>query len=429
MFSKRKILPGILLFVGAILVISIFYNAGQGNKKHELLIVWGKHNEECFLWVIDPTKSEDYSTTPGESSCNYQIVTIAGKPSLAHIQDYPAKINIYDVQKDGEIISRQEISLPEIEITSQPQWVPGDQLYFSAIQNEHEAIFRFDNQSGTLEEVIQHPQAIASEPIASPDGRYLAYWVREGLSNRHECLMSDCFRGHYYLADLEENTQIDILSLLENPLPLEHCKLTWSPTGRFLAFQLGCDNFPNQIAILDMESKRAASTINPAHSTRYVDLNGWLSNTELVYEGGVFFDQYEETFPRNQVFSVETYTSRELANFTVFVNEGEPFRLFNINWTPDAKYIAGEGYGTFDEASTIIADSNGEFLQITYPRFHASYPISSTLSPYGNWVAFFSGNQTDGYTPILNIVDIEGVPTHKLELFETVTPQMAWLFP
>src|SRR5690606_22190411 len=109
-----------------------------------------------------------------------------------------------------------------------------------------------------------------------------------GLKTWNDCL-SHC-GSYYHLVNLETNTVIDLASLVNhlaaNPL-FSHCNLRWSPNGRFIAFNIGCESeSPGYIVIFDIEANAVASVIKPAAETltSSVGLVGWLSNNELIYQ-------------------------------------------------------------------------------------------------------------------------------------------------
>lgn len=396
----------------------------------ELLIVWDQQQNNCSLWIVSPHKKQTISL-PGREACRYAIVPIDSKQRLIYVEKNPAVITLFNISEKGLTVD-EEIILEGVEITSIPQWSVNNEVYFSAIEKGQEAIYAYTIKTGLVEKVIEYKEGFAYEPVLSPSGRQLVYWVRgDGLANRYQCLGGECSGGYYYLADLEKQTQMALVSLIENIQPYGgHCYPMWSPSGRFFAFQIGCE-FPSQVVVLDAATNQALIVIDPLPGTGGVELIGWLSDTELVYRRGVFVQEYNDIFLLHQILSTETLSSELLADLPIFTPEGNMFDLYRAKWAEDGKRIAALGPGSFSISSLVIVDVRGQIVQqFPFDRLRTSgHTLQPTWSDSGQYIAYVSAETLDSAIAIVNILDRNGVVIYSEKLSRVREIKLGWLTP
>ncbi len=424
--KKAGIVIGIIA-VGAFLLALLLFV--QPRVEPELLIVWDKQENDCSLWIVNPHKQQTISL-PGREGCRYAIVPIDGRQRLIYVEKYPAVITLFNVSKKGLTVD-EEIILEGIEITSIPQWPVNDKMYFSAIEEDQEAIYAYTIRTGLVEKLIEYQEGFAYEPVLSPNGKQFVYWVRDGLVNRYQCIMGECRGNYYYLADLEKQTQTALVSLIENPQPHTHCHPMWSPSGRFFAFQIGCDTFPNQIIVFDTAWNKVLIVVDPSPGEMGVDLIGWLSDTELVYRGNVFIQEYNNTFTQHQILSTETLSSELLANLPVRTPDDNIFDLYWAKWAEDGQRIAAIGPGSFYTTSLVIVDVRGQIVQqFPFDRLRTFWHIVQPIwSDSGQYIAYISAETLDSDVAIVNILDRDGRVIYSEKLSQVTRLEFGWLTP
>src|SRR5690606_5379849 len=196
---NRSIFLIIVLLLLPVAILTIF--SSLNNNDSEILIVWGKQDMagSCFIWLIEPEKDNVSSPITGEDDCNYQIINVAGEPTLVHIQPFPGEIKEYAINRSGQLVQQRIIKSENVGISNSVQWGQNDIIYFSSILNGREQVFRLDTNSSFSESFLTYSTGMASGPKISPDRKHLAYWTLEGVANNNECLT--CSNGQYRIYD------------------------------------------------------------------------------------------------------------------------------------------------------------------------------------------------------------------------------------
>ena len=396
----------------------------KDTEDDEILVAWAHHDGDCLLWTIIPQKQQSLSQNIGDSSsCNFSVANILGQSRLILVEPFPGSITLYDFESDKGFVAQETLTLAEIEITSEPQWAADGTIYVGGIFNEKEDIYHFNPETNHLEKFIYSEPALITDPLLSPNGNYLFYWTLDAFTNRHACIYGvEACRGNgrYYVRDLASNTDFPISSFV--PYPANLCfSEGWSPSSRFLAFSLDC-NDPAEMLIVDIENQEVVFTIEEALSTY-----GWLSDNELVYTGFVHLPQDTSPFVRYLVYSIDTQTTRELADFPLYANSAKDlFILSSMNWTEGAKSIVGTIAKGDGLVALVIAYNDDDGIEIIETPFQNKFiRMEPKWSPLGDMIAFFAKSE-EGETSI-HIIDGSGLLLYAVDLPSDVTPQFVWL--
>jgi hypothetical protein len=214
----RVIFSMILFLILAIGLSRIIYK----KQSQEVIVAWGVQDENsgiCKVWIIDPAVGITEQSSKTQEYCNLKITMIDNQLKLISVA-YPGKITVYGISSKNNIVPERLIELGDWGIASVPQWGKDEKIYFSSTVDEIEQIFQADIQSNDVIPLILNEDGLASEPLISPDGRYLVYWTLDGPSNtKPQVCGLDCVSGYYHIYDLEQQTDIDLLSLLAPVLP------------------------------------------------------------------------------------------------------------------------------------------------------------------------------------------------------------------
>jgi hypothetical protein len=423
--NKRQLVFAICLILLILTVLIVGYLNLQ-NQSDEMLVLWGKRDGQCYLWLFDPQSQGSIEADSNNSTCNYDVSKIGGQDHIVHLENQTGKITAYRIDRDGELSVESVIALGQIELTSLPQWKEEEVVFFSGIFNNEENIYQGNNQQSIPTIFVDSPDGMTYTPILSPDGKYLAYWVKEGVANNHECRVG-CGAGYYYIIDTNTRTEITLKSFIESSYP--HDTLRLSPDSKLIAFTTLVKP-PNmqRVIVFDVIQSQVLTDF-PVDGGIY----GWLSDTELVYTDLTFFPSYEDSFPRYKIFSTQTLLSRELGNFPIFNNNGFVFFPSLHDWTRDGRYFVGTVPASGEEpgVNLIIADMSEEPPNIrelpSEYQIVAHFYSPALWSPLGNWIAADSGNYEDATKDVI-VVDKSGAISYTA--IENATQlNFAWISP
>jgi hypothetical protein len=392
-----------LLFVGIYLVFLL----QDKNQKKDILLIWGQvapNLEEnwvdCRLWLFEPV-AQKYSLPiiQEDSWCGYEVVHVKGKDRLREITP-DGQIILYNITSEQTIEVWQQFDLNGQYVGSPPQWGEDGSIYFSALENGQEQIYRFDSQSGKTTSFILIEEGLAVDPIISPDGKYLVYWTLEGPTNRFPTVCGLGCAGYYHIYNLQTQTDIELFPLLEPLLEepfLPHCVAQWAPTGRYLAFNIGgCGDWSAQeLVVFDAHENQIVTLFELAAEDRYFEFIGWLSNTEIVYSRGRVSPELGFTMPDYWVFSLEQQGLRELVE--VPRDLGVPLILRDLDWTLDGRFIIG-ALKTTSPQSLMIVEASQDNSGIEFLSFEDEFSDRLQWLPFqepqlslsGDWIAYFS---------------------------------------
>ncbi|MFO7683512.1 MAG: hypothetical protein R6X34_26055, partial [Chloroflexota bacterium] len=298
----------VLSTAAILLVLTVFYLSSRNGRSTELLIAWGRQGEpperKCILQVINPENQELGPVHTLEEHCNYQIVNLQGEPRLVGGQTEPRAIVIYTITATGDLVMEKTIPVEVWPGLLQLAVTDGGAIYFpgslsstTGIMQGRVQLLQLDYQTEEISSFIAYEEGMIDFPQLSPDGSFLNYSIYPGSETWSYFQYS---RGSYYrLLNLETKVDIDLASrvnhLAANPL-FTHCNLRWSPSGRFIAFNVGCESAsPQYIIIFNVETNEAVDVIKPVEETftSNAGLVGWLSNDAIVYGQSVSKEGYE----------------------------------------------------------------------------------------------------------------------------------------
>src|SRR5690606_4146282 len=118
-------------------------------------------------------------------------------------------------------------------------------------------------------------------------------------------LYCDWLRG-YHVLNLSTGEETSMAEKV-GQIPGGHFSLIWSPSGHYLAFSIDSHD-PVTTFIFDVEKQEVIHKITPG-----VYFNGWLSDTELLYQGEAAGDSYQLPGAAvHTVYSVDTNEPYEL---------------------------------------------------------------------------------------------------------------------
>jgi hypothetical protein len=427
----------IVLLIGAILV----YSQRNDQQKEDLLIVWGQVADEpgatwrsCQLWTYNPrTQETSLPFIQEDKWCTYEIIEIVGQKRLISLEAN-GEVVIYEITDSGSIQVEQTLSLGSGYSGSIPQWGKDNSIFFSTVIDNQEQIARLDAQTESISSIIVNESGLATDPILSPDGQYLAYWTVDGPINRTlaECGL-EC-AGYYHIFNLQDKIDVPLASLLDSlevdPL-VNHCSLQWSPSGRFLAFNIGgCGQWSERdIVVVDAHTNQIVSYLRPQPDDYYFSFEGWLSDTEVVYSSAYFPPELGYAIPHYSVYSLDTQTSRELISLPSEITQEGVFASYDIDWTTNGRYIVGSvpiSNSISPEAfSLVTADISQDQPQIESFFFEDDFankpnwvPFQEPKwSPSGDWIAYRSSYQAEGgFSPNnIYIVNRAGETIQKID--------------
>ncbi len=446
--NSKKIMM-ILSVVTIFLMLIGLYLMFNWFQPTELLLAWGwqgnADDRSCIFQIINPNNQESGPVHTNDKSCNYQIVNIQGKSRLVWEQTEPRAIIIYVVTANGDLIIENVLPIEGVTSTKGSlniQFGNDGAVYFGGILDNANGVIQdrmqllqMDPETGQITSLTAHKEGMVDLPIVSPDGTYLVYSVFNGLKTWADCRGSCA--SHYYLMERKTNSIINLSSLvnhLASDPKVSHCGLHWSPNGRFIAFNLGCESEPTRhVAIFDVENNEVVTVIKSDKDASDVSLVGWLSNNELVYGQSVSKEGYDFYFYRYFIYSLVTDTSNELTAIPLTNSEDLGLVIQDVTWTSDGEYLAAAVHG-WDEtgAPLLVMNIDSELSQINYitPDTFNERPLWSTS---GDWIAYISSKNLDTWYDGKNAVKITD-PAGQM-IFDTeisgdmIGIQYSWLQP
>ncbi len=419
-YSRKLVL--ILSVVAVSLTLVVFYLASRGFHATELLVAWGWQGSGpdriCILQVINPGTQKRSPIHANIENCRYQVVNIQEQPRLVGEQNDPKAIVVYAIISTGTLVLEETIPVEGIIETYRPlypQFGDGGKIYFAGILHSATGVMQgrvqllqLDSQTGDISSLTTFKEGMIDSPQLSPDGSFLIYSVYPELRTWRDC-RSHC--GSYYrLLNLETNVDIDLVSQVNhlgaNPV-YSHCNLQWSPDGRFIAFNIGCESeSPQYIIIFNVETNEVVTVIKPVEETlpSRAGMTGWLSNDELVYGQHISVEGFEFQVFRYFVYSLSTDSSEEWVNLPLTYSNGSIPELWNINWTLDGKYLTGITNRS-DGAPLLVMSTSPKESQVRYisPDTINERPL---WAPSGDWIAYTSFGDLDAWYESRNTIKI-----------------------
>lgn len=415
----------------------------------ERLVVWGRSEEgsdgKCWVWLLDPASQlEPVRQVSGKQDCNYAVVTVNDKEYLAslphwnpHVVEQPAEIVLYDVTREGELVVFQTIPMGDIHLsslTNPPQWAADGSVYLAGILNGKEQIFRYDGQAAVIEPYLDNEGGFSTDPLLSPDGRFLAYAVVENNESSQLCDRRDCSRRFYHIWDIETGQDMELLPLIEPWVAGEpyfmHCALDWSPTSKFVAFSVGCGSQePGSVAIINVENRELVEVINAQNIDSNVGKFEWLSDDRLVVLGNVGFAGSNEHHEGYLLYAAGAQAWQPL-EYVPERNVYDYDRVAFSDWTKDGTLAVGQTQVPGEQRAVELVifaaengDSNGEYVQT--PDEYVNLPL---WSPADSFIAYRSYRwETATSQSRFTILDRTGKTLLDTGMLDVVSPHFAWL--
>jgi len=433
----------------------------QDKREQDTLLVWGQHDYDmpCSVWLVDPAQKISKKVLDEVHTCNFNIVNIDDTPHLIY-RERPGEIIIYEINATDRMLNVQEvITLPDREIFSLPQWDSGRNIYFSSTAVEgveqiyREQIYRVDKETKPATPFIRHDNGLATSPVISPDGRFLAYWTLDGPANRTSMpyCITGCGVGYYHVFDLDTGLDVPLLPMVkqirEASLAVSHHEnALWSPTGQFLAFQLSVRG-AGGIVIFDARNAEIVADLQSDQGGD-TEIVQWVSGTELVYMAHHYLPELGYALGRPYIYSLESKVSRELLpDLPLTTEDGLPNIFYAFTVTSDGRHSIGvfppASLAEGNEVSLLIADLSQDEPVYTF-SIREMYPDASLQgSPFeeptwaisGEWLAYYSEylapeSDTPFYRANLHVINVAGetVPILGEGASEVLLPlQYAWI--
>lgn len=402
----------------------------------ELLVVWGNLASEtergCVLQLVDPEGGQIQRITTLGERCTYQIAQINGVARLIQLQRNPGEIKIYKVTGDLSLSLEKTLSFGEIKLTSRPQWGQDGDIYISGILEGQEHIWQVNERTGAIVSFLTYENITATQPLISPDGRFLVYTVWDRVQNSHLC-RQNCYT-YYHLVEIESQNDLALdalVSHLPSVVPLTHCDIEWAPEGNTLAFNLGCgpqvDYTPGRIVIVDAEAGRVVDIIeSPLEEGFGVSLIGWLTDEKLIYSQLVLAERDDDVLKmyRPFTYSIGESASEELFDYPKVNEQGLGIPIMDLDWTGDGTWVVGNTIWSEGNAFIIVEmNKDAGSPRTNVIRFADDKVRYPRWSPSGQWIAY---NSIDGSIHIISKEGSEVIQTDVSEI-EEFSPPYEWV--
>lgn len=412
---------------------------------NEYLLFWGTDHvmeDRCQVTSININTLQAHETVINDFYCRFEIVEINNKIYLVQaiwynpeIASELTSIQVFDVSDNGELILVQSIPLGHIRLTATPQWGKDGTIYFSGILNGREQIYRIEPETDNIESYIDYSgNGFASEPIISPDGRYIAYRVWENHNSHDDCGQLTCYNNYYYLWDTQARVAIPLRPQIQ-PLQLGepyflHCSLSWSPNGQYIAFVIGCSlQRPGSVVVFDVIGKKPVTVINSTKAGPYGDILKfeWLDENRLVLKGSVALLDNDSSYDGYFVYSANE------DSFAIWPHLSERNKwntdiVSFSDWTNEGEYALGQTQVPGDRRTVnlVVMDTNNP----TAPGYY--FPVDETnvqwakFSPSDSWIAYVSYESQNTFSRV-TILDRDGVLLYDSGMISLAELTASWL--
>lgn len=377
-------------------------SAGQSNPQQEFLVIWGTEaaSSDCMLWLINAETQEISRPIVETPWCNFAVSTSSGDYKLVSFQPYhpisetqSSEIVVYDVVPGGTLHSRQTIVLEGLRLTDVPQWGPDNSVYFSAINNGQESIYRYDSETHTITPYIDSDSGFATSPVISQDGRYIAYEVWRNHDSRDGCGQQTCFSRFVQIWDIEMGSNISVAPQdeAEDSNSLQ-CNPEWSDIDNLLAFEIGCGlQTPGSIMMYDANAGKVFSTITSVNDTSIINF-GWAGD-KLILNGSVQLSGDNSIHNGYLAYSIDNNILQELRGLpqrNIFDSD----LVYFSDWTNNGEVAVGHTQipGETRTVNIVMANSWDELDEDTYVQSLDEFIDNPTWSLTNDYVAYRSYN-------------------------------------
>jgi hypothetical protein len=414
----------------------------------EYLVIWGREtwpDGACMVWIVNPDSQKMIRTPVGTPWCNFDVLTVFEKQNLVsfplhHQQSkegvQSSKITVYELNQDRILHVKETISLQGLRLTSAPQWGSDDTIYFSAINNGHESIYRYDENTQVAAPYIIAENGFATAPVISSDGDYIAYEVWEDHENkahnsRDDCGQLTCFSRFLHVWDVGSNTDTNLKPLIEQLVAGEpfylHCEPEWSRTDNLLAFNVGCGlQTPGSVVVVDFsrDNVDVPVVINSVDRTRGVSKFRWSEGNRLILYGTA------QIFGQNAVedgYLVYLANEKALEKMAGLPerNKYDYDLIYFSDWTSDAEFAVGQSQipGEVRTVNVVIANSWDSSRLESYVSSPNMVIADLKWSPTNVYIAYHTYNREDESR---FIIMKNGSTVFDSEMIQVVFPRFQW---
>ena len=280
------------------------------------------------------------------------------RPGILFTSDRNNNWDIYLIQPDGSGLTRMTDS-PEVD--ADPAWSPnGQTIAFRSRRDGSSDIFFMDSDGSNPVNLINDPEMSLDDEFApqwNPDGETLSLYT-DRFPPRGSCLS-----GFHQIAMLireDGNYQIDLF----DTIPGEQYASTWSPDGRFLAFNSACGKDGFELFMYDSQTedtKRITSeTVSHTHPA-------WSHN-------GRFLAFAKSSGGNNEIYLLDLDSNQQTQLTNNPANDTMP------SWSPDDSQIAFVSNREGNKDIYIMNADGSDVFNLTNHPADDWYPSWSPIS-------------------------------------------------
>lgn len=347
-----------------------------------------KNTTACSIYVIHADGS-NLRQIAGDVACQRSALPFAWSPagqSVAYLGGERAQLSLRIILNVDQG-TPQTLSLPEQEwvLRTTPVWSPDSQrLLFAARHNGREDVYAWTLNKPLPTNLTDAVPGASFDPLPSPNGEHIAFFVYPKLESRElpQCL--DGCSGNLFLMNADGSgihkvTQFDILSSSENSFA--ECLPAWSGTGRYLAFEVGCNvNVAENLYVLDTENGMLTkATVTETTPLPLIAPLGFLTSDEIVYSQTNLGSETAQTL---YLADIKGGPARP---FLDWQNSPTESSIDDISWTEDGLWIVG--LVNTQDNQTEIAIGNRETNNLVLTGVKGWSP---RWSPAGDLIAYLA---------------------------------------
>ena len=392
------------------------------NSQQEYLLIWGREywpDGDCNLWIIKPNSQEVNRNIIETPWCYFTISDINNTQQIVSFMPFnqrqsgdlqSSEIFTYEIDEDGLLQPKQTMTLEDLQLTSIPQWRYDNTIIFSAIKDNKEGIYTYDNEKETILADIHVENGFATAPRLSPNGDYIAYeiWedhIEQEHNSRYDCNNLTCNVRRLHIWDIETNIDTDLKPFYEPFIVGESyylpCNPEWAIEDNILAFELGgCgEQTPGSIILVDADQDEIfiSSIINSVDDQRRVTKYQWIEGNRLMINGAArVFNTVDD---RNGYLQYTADTNiLEILSGLPERNNFDFDLVYFSDWTNDGEYSVGQTQvpGNVRTINIVIAQPDNEPEDAIYSHAPGEFVENPTWSPHDQNIAYRTYSWEDG---------------------------------
>jgi hypothetical protein len=205
-----------------------------------------------------------------------------------------------------------------------------------------------------------------------------------------------------------------------------HCELEWSPTSRFVSFDVGCGlQDPSSVAIIDIENAVPVEVINAAE---YIRKDEWLRDDRLILSGSMTFASTNMNYDGYLMYSASTKAWTSLENIPEQNIYNYDIVAFN-DWTEDGAFVVGQTQAPGEKRTIdlVIFEVEDEGSEGQYIRVLDEFVDSLLWSASNNFISYRSYNwETESSKSRFTIITPNGEILLDTDMIDVVSPSIAW---